>query len=169
MLHTKRRNLLSKGVLLPHDNACPHFAAATVESNQAVETSTSLPPPPIYSRTRFHGLSHAWATTRSLAWLKICQLWWSERSGAYVASNTTGNFLGKWDQKACEPLINVLWKKGAGVTVLRNDTLLFVTDYCTGSNQWTHSDVLLCLVYRTVVSIQNNNFVINVNIAASVV
>ena len=36
-MRTKRRGLLSKRVLLLHDNACPHMAARTVDTLRALK------------------------------------------------------------------------------------------------------------------------------------
>jgi hypothetical protein len=70
-IRSKRRGLLSKRVLLLHDNACPHTAAHTVDTLRALKFEVLKHPP--QSGLGAIGLSLVWTYERTFVGLKVCR------------------------------------------------------------------------------------------------
>lgn len=84
-------------------NATSASAATTVEAKQAAKILSS-PMPSIHTGPRFVGLPHVPAVKRDL-------VSGDKVKDTQVVLNATENFVHRWNQKACEPLINTRCKK----------------------------------------------------------
>jgi hypothetical protein len=104
-IHSHCRRLLSKGVLLLHDNAQQHTAAATVTSIQKLEFETINHP--LAVQTLLH-LSCVWHAEENIARMKTSQQQQGEGDGAFLALTTAETFFSTGIHKLvkrCEKLI----------------------------------------------------------------
>ena len=87
-IHSKRRGRLTQGVLLLHDNARPHTAYLTI--NTIRQRNWEVLEHLAYSPFRFLSV---WTPQERSKRSSICSWWWGERGGAWLASQSTTNFL----------------------------------------------------------------------------
>ena len=125
-IRSKRQGLLSKGVLLLHNNARPHTAAHTAETLWKLKFEIMAHPP--YSPDlSLSWLLLVWSTQRGIKGPSIHLGPRSEGSSVSVARCSAGNLLFWWLYEACAMMDQVCWKeRGLFWKMIVNVTFLFV-------------------------------------------